>query len=186
MDISVFDKDWWGKEPVEQWKDIADLPFHQVSDYGRIRVLPGGTIRNRVITDIEDVIPYPDKHGYLRIRRREGGKVKTYYVHHLVLDAFFGPCSLGGEARHLNGDCSDNRSVNLIWGTHKENCEDRAIHGTNPSGERNGQSILTQAQIDDIRLRPNYYGIVTHLAIEFNISKAAICLIRNNKRRASG
>jgi hypothetical protein len=170
---------------TEQWKDIADLPFHQISNYGRVRVLPGGVIRNRIITDIEYIEPYPDKHGYLRIRRRRQGKVETYYIHQLVLNEFGGSCPPGLECRHLNGNRTDNRwPDNLVWGTHRENCEDRIIHGTNPSGERNGQSILTQTQANDIRSRPDYYGIVTHLAIEFNISKATISLIRNNKRYA--
>lgn len=50
------------------------------------------------------------------------------YVHHLVLETFVGPRPEGMEARHLNGDYSDNRLQNLAWGTKAQNMQDRIKH----------------------------------------------------------
>lgn len=69
-------------------------------------------------------------------------------VHRLVLFAFVGPPEDGQVARHLNGNCQDSRLVNLAWGSEIENHTDMRRHGTDPCGERNGRSILTE---DDVR-----------------------------------
>ena len=53
---------------------------------------------------------------------------KSWNVHHLVLLAFVGKCPYGQETRHMNGNPKDNRLVNLRWGTHKENMEDKKRH----------------------------------------------------------
>lgn len=48
---------------------------------------------------------------------------RTFFVHRMVLTAFVGPSELG--TRHLNDLPDDNRLVNLMWGTQKENMADR-------------------------------------------------------------
>lgn len=59
-----------------------------------------------------------------------------------MLAAFVGPCPEGQEARHLDGDASNNRWApgneeetmaaggSLMWGTHRENIRDKHRHGT--------------------------------------------------------
>lgn len=47
------------------------------------------------------------------------------YIHHLVLRTFVGERLPGQEARHKNGDRTDNRVSNLCWGTKKQNARDR-------------------------------------------------------------
>ena len=39
----------------------------------------------------------------------------------------------------------------LVWGTPKENASDRAKHGRDTAGERNGSSVLTARQVRKIR-----------------------------------
>lgn len=59
-------------------------------------------------------------------------KLKTAFVHRLVLEAFVGPCpGEGFMCRHLNGNPADNRVENLAWGTALENAQDVIRHGTN-------------------------------------------------------
>lgn len=49
------------------------------------------------------------------------GKGNTRLVHQLVLEAFVGPRPEGFEVLHLNHTPSDNRLVNLRYGTRSEN-----------------------------------------------------------------
>jgi len=55
---------------------------------------------------------------------------KGRFVHRLVLETFVGPRPHGMEARHLDGDRTNNRVENLRWGTRKENVADAIKHGT--------------------------------------------------------
>jgi hypothetical protein len=57
---------------------------------------------------------------------------RLVYVHRLVLETWRGPCPPGREARHLDGDASNNRLTNLRWGTHAENTWDVIRHGHHP------------------------------------------------------
>jgi hypothetical protein len=168
----------------EVWKDIitipyhqAEWPYHQVSNYGRVRALPGGRISQRIVTEIE-VRKLAKTNGYVSIKQ---GRCNLY-VHHLVLNAFVGPCPPGLECRHLNGDRSDNRwPENLIWGTWEENYEDRIRHGTDLRGERHPNSKFTQSEVDYIRSHQNSRGLIAKLAREFNVSWNAIRDIRTGR-----
>lgn len=62
--------------------------------------------------------------------RANGGPLKTYKIHRLVLEAFVGPCPEACEARHLDGDRENNRLGNLEWGTNLENLADKILHGS--------------------------------------------------------
>lgn len=76
---------------------------------------------------------------------------KQEHVHALVCSAFHCPRPDGLQTRHLNGCPRDNRASNLAWGTNKENAQDRARHGNDPFGERNGNSKLTEDIVRKIR-----------------------------------
>ena len=80
-----------------------------------------------------------------------GGKQKFLLVHRLALEAFVGPCPERMECRHLNGVPWDNQIENLVWGTGKENGEDKAKHNTG-KGERNGRAKLVREDVRAIRL----------------------------------
>lgn len=51
-------------------------------------------------------------------------------VAHIVLEAFVGPRPEGQVSRHLNDIHTDNRLVNLAWGTYAENVADAKRNGT--------------------------------------------------------
>lgn len=71
--------------------------------------------------------------GYLRVLLYPGnGRPRSSRtIHSLVLEAFAGPRPDGMECiRHLNGDKTDNRLVNLAYGTNRENIHDKFEHGT--------------------------------------------------------
>lgn len=68
--------------------------------------------------------------GYISIALCTNHKVESFYVHRLVLLVFAGDCPVGMESRHLDGDRTNNRLINLKWGTKKENNTDKILHGT--------------------------------------------------------
>lgn len=67
------------------------------------------------------------KMGYLRVVLCKDGKVKTYHVHQLVLNAYLPKQSSELEVLHLNSKPANNRLENLAWGTHEENMNDPHI-----------------------------------------------------------
>ena len=105
--------------PVVGWEDC-----YEVSDLGRVRrtfkdnKASLGIMRGSV-----------DEHGYPRVDLRRNDRRRNARVHRLVAEAFLGPTPAGQEVRHLNGDPSDARLVNLRYGTHAENMRDMVEHG---------------------------------------------------------
>jgi len=100
---------------LEEWKTFE--VNYQVSNLGRIRSVFGNRVR------VLKVFPKPK---YI-------GKVvrgKNYYVHTLVLENFVGHRPTGCEARHKDGDLTNNCVDNLEWGSRSENAHDKKRHGT--------------------------------------------------------
>jgi hypothetical protein len=95
----------------------------------------------------------PDGSRYciVQLRAVANGKVRNYYVHRLVLEAFVGPCPPGMLACHNDGNTANNDVGNLRWDTIKNNQADKRKHGTQPLGERAGGAKLKEADIHTIR-----------------------------------
>lgn len=91
------------------------------------------------------------KCGHLSVGLWRDGVKRNRKVHRLVLEAFVGPCPDGMECRHLDGNPTNNKLDNLVWGTSKENEADKLLHGTDNRGERQGGSKLTEAEVIEIR-----------------------------------
>lgn len=106
----------------------------------------GGRIRNARTHHV--LASHADKKGYHRVSLKRPGFHQTVLVHRTVLLAFSEPT--GPQARHLDGDPSNNRLDNLGWGTQRDNEADKFHHGTSQHGERNKQAKLTQAQVLEI------------------------------------
>jgi len=148
----------------ETWRAVAGFEGrYEVSDQGRVRSL---RFRNRA-TDRARTTPLVlglslNRKGYAYVSL--GGRQAM--VHHLVLEAFVGPRSVGLEAGHLNGHPADNRPANLRWVTSSENGLHKVLHGTAargagtgaythperlPRGESHGMSKVTAQQVLEIR-----------------------------------
>jgi len=111
--------------------------FYEVSDLGRVRSLRRLTasgVRGGQILK-QSVLP----NGYLRVGLYAGAQQsRTQYVHRLVALTFLGPCPEGMEVLH--------GLVNLSYGIHIENCEDRARDGA-------GHAKLNRVLAAEIRAR---------------------------------
>jgi len=92
--------------------------------------------------------PISSKSGHHHVFLYDGhGHSVKMRVHRAVLLAFVGPPGSDEEARHLDGNPSNNCLTNLEWGTHQQNADDRWRHGTMPIPH---ESIFTRLAPDDI------------------------------------
>jgi hypothetical protein len=118
--------------------------------------------------------------GYLYVHL---GRNKQCSVHRLVAQAFI-PNPLNKRCiNHINGIKTDNRVENLEWCTHKENeRHSKDILGNDKTGENNGNSLLKEFQVKEIRNKyiPRKYSIFK-LAKEYRVSHGLIHLIITNK-----
>lgn len=139
--------------PVPGWEGA-----YEVSDQGRVRSCDrvvgskGGTtrrIKGRVLQARFDTYGYP--HVVLSVDNRP----VTRMVHHLVLEVFAGPRGEGQQARHLDGDKTNNVPSNLAWGTGSENILDQVAHGTHIHARKISCPKGHPLTPDNIVTRPN-------------------------------
>lgn len=123
-------------DQLEHWRAVPGYEgSYEVSDLGRVRSLDritdrGRRWRGRMMT----TCPLPN--GYLIVTLWRDGCQRSPLVHRLVLAAFVGPAPDDTEALHGDGDRTNNRLVNLSWGTHSENAQDQLAHGTHPQASK--------------------------------------------------
>jgi len=147
------------KEAAERWLPAVGFEGkYEVSDLGQVRSLdylvPGTTpmgawclrrINGRVLKLTTG------RRGYQQVRL---GRSHMRYVHILVAEAFIGPCPPGMECCHGPRGVTDNRAVNLSWGTRAKNLgQDKERDGTDAHGDRAPMVKLTWEQVDEIRRR---------------------------------
>ena len=115
------------------YKDIPGYEgFYKVSNFGNVFSY-GGERKFGKIT-----YTFPAKElkptfcrGYPIVNLSKNSKIKRFGVHQLVLLAFVGQKPFkGAETRHLDGNPSNNKLENLVYGTKSENMQDAVKHGT--------------------------------------------------------
>lgn len=173
----------------KRWKDVVGYEgLYQISDCGDIKSLhkTRGTY-GRILK-----IRKRGEDGYLGVVLCRDGERKDFLIHRLVLLAFNGPCPIGMETRHINGNGTDNRINNLSWGTHSENMKDQVRHGTYiyARGSQSTRAILNEENIGQIREllisgRDGHFGkkySQLTIAKMFNVSEQTICAIKKRRR----
>ena len=96
----------------EVWKPIEGYDY-MISSLGRVKSLKFG--REKIMK------PRKDKDGYLIVNLHKDGKMETYRVHRLVVNAFIPNPKNLPEVNHINEIKSDNRVSNLEWITSQNN-----------------------------------------------------------------
>lgn len=124
----------------EEWRPVVGYQgLYEVSNLGRVRSVDrtshykdGRTYlyRGRVLKLRKG------RDGHLRINLCKDGKLKTKFVHRMVLEAFVGPCPEGMECLHIDGNPANNCVDNLSWGTRGENMLDRVRHGSHHNANK--------------------------------------------------
>lgn len=108
----------------ESWRPVAGYErLYEVSDLGRIRSLPRSKTAGRVLKQM------CNKQGYCQVSLSRDGVRRNAFVHVVVAAAFHGPRPHHLVTRHLDGDPSNNKAPNLVYGTESENALDRIRHG---------------------------------------------------------
>ena len=149
----------------ERWLPVLDFEgLYEVSDLGRVRRVGKGLRKASLHVT-----------GYMTIKILKDGKYHNKRVHVLVLEAFRCRRPKGKEARHLNGKKTDNRLVNLLWGTSEENSADLRRHG-----KSGGWGKLTDDQVRILR-KARKYGSLSKICREFGISPTQGHMIRKRE-----
>lgn len=166
----------------EIWRAVPGFEgSYEVSDQGRVRslarsVMCSGSIKGTYASRKPGRLLRPGRMaaGHLSVSL---GKGNSRCVHKLVLLAFVGPCPPRKEARHINGDETDNRLQNLVWDTRGNNNRDKKWH------KGCAQYKLSPADITEIKrgLEAGGRYLVRNLAAAFNVSESTIYCIKRGR-----
>lgn len=159
-------------EPGEFWRDVPSVPGYQASNKGRVRsrykILKAHALK---------------KSGHLMVSPSVAGRQRPMAVHVMVCEAWNGPKNDPKlECRHRDGVPSNNRPVNLCWGTKLENQRDRWDHDTCNTGQRNGKATLTNEQAIAIYRRARAKDDRRAIAKDFGVTVNLVGLIAGGHR----
>ena len=101
---------------AERWRPIPGHKGYEASSEGRVRSVPR-TLRDGRRAGGVVLAQQPDKDGYPTVKLGR----KRMRVARVVQLAFAGP----SEVRHLDGDRSNSKPDNLVWGSRVENEQDK-------------------------------------------------------------
>jgi hypothetical protein len=122
---------------MKQWRKIPiGNGDYLASSDGEIMSIRTGTLMRQTVTK---------RNGYAYVKLYS----KPYRAHRVILMAFAGLPEADQQCCHLNGDRTDNRPANLVWGTARENTSHKSAHGTLRGahrGERHHNAKLTDSQ----------------------------------------
>lgn len=156
------------------------------------RISPDGTVwSSRKKGNRGGVAPWrimkttkPDGRRRVQVPLQVNGKNLMPFVHRLVLEAFVGPCPLGMEGCHNDGNPSNNHVSNLRWDTPKNNSDDKKRHGTHRFGETVNGSLLKDADIPEIFRLAKAGWSQSRIAKEFRVSRPTISAVLRRTRWA--
>lgn len=129
---------------TEVWKAIPGWEgVYEASSEGRIRSILHWVVQtNRWGTSMTSLRQgallrqSPNKRGYLCVGLNGQRRMTRARVHKLVAAAFLGPNPQNLNVLHSNGIQTDNRAINLRYGTQSDNLIDAVRHGTVQRGIR--------------------------------------------------
>jgi hypothetical protein len=106
---------------TETWHPVVGISGYQTSDHGNIRnTQTGAKLKPFLVSN------NGNRQGNLAV---EFGRGVRRRVHHVVLEAFVGPCPPGMIGLHYDDNPFNNHLSNLRWGTHSDNMYDMVRNG---------------------------------------------------------
>lgn len=148
---------------------------------GRGGVRGGGVHKSLPWNNARRLKPVTASRGHHVVTLHQDKNVRRVFVHVLVLTGFVGPCPNGLQCRHLDGNPTNNRVSNLVWGTPYDNQHDRIRHGTAGIGEKHSGARLTNDDVLEIRRRRAAGQLLHVLADAFHVTKGNIwCIVKRH------
>jgi len=158
---------------MEIWKTIKDFEDYQVSNLGNVKITANeATRKERVLK------PLITGRGYYRVALYKNTKPYFKSIHRLVAEYFIPNPDNKKQVNHLDGNKENNRVDNLEWCTYRENVNHAIENKLSACGERNGNSKLTQIQVNEIR---NSGLSSKELALYFNVHVSTINRIKRKE-----
>jgi len=161
----------------EVWKSIINYEgLYEISNYGKIKSYPRQGSCGKILKS------YTEKDGHLRTYLYKNNVKKAYLIHRLVLETFVGPCPIGMESCHNDGNPGNNFIRNLRYDTSKNNMQDQIKHKTRARGHNCGASKLNEIKVRVIKrlLEDNYLTII-EIAKIFKVCRQHIYNIKKKK-----
>ena len=172
----------------EIWKDILGYEgLYQISNYGNLK-------RSRRVKIFKDdlirIIPEKILRGgiggttvkYNTILLTKNKKVKSYFVHRLVLMHFDRIPNKGEEGNHIDFNSFNNRIDNLEWVTHSQNCiHSREKYRLSKQGEKHPAAKITDLQAIEIKrlrkqkVKHKVIGEMFNITVQNSINIATRC-----------
>lgn len=123
--------------------------------------------------------PRAHRDGHLRVKL----KGRDRWVHHLVLEAFVGPCPKGKQCCHRDDNPTNNWLSNLRWDTPRGNAADRVRNGKQARlfGSSNGSAKLNAAKVQQIREMKRRGLRVATIAAAAGVSRRQVTNVLSGK-----
>lgn len=150
--------------PGEKWRVIKDAPLYLVSNLGRVKSKTyekwyGKGKKQRLVFYKSHIKKQtPNVNGYLVVNLiNKYGKKQVFRVNRLVAIAFLpNPHNLP-QVNHLNEDIKDNRLVNLVWSTAKDNVN-HGLHNARVSKSMGWRVRCDGHEFTSITKAAKFYG----------------------------
>lgn len=113
---------------AECWRVIRQATKYSVSNLGKVK--------NARFDRAVKVVSNPATKTRSRVVLLVDGKVRNFYVHRLVADAFVDNPQGHSEVNHIDGDCYNNAASNLEWVSRQENMRHLYENGLRDSHRR--------------------------------------------------
>lgn len=177
-----------GPASLERWVALPGYEgLYEVSDHGRLRSVDrhvprrtrGGRFR-KCFKRGRLIAGGSHKGGYTLIHLYRDGQREVTTLHACIALAFIGPRPEGMLVCHIDGDSSNNRPENLMYGSPQDNMDHRIGHGTKLYGERMPVSKLTEKDVAEIRAAPSCVN-QHDLARRYGVTNSNISAIRRGK-----
>lgn len=167
-------------DATEIWRAIPDVPYAEVSNFGRVRTLDRYVPNNGGLQFVRGTLLVPcatgKRRNYLAVRLNG----TTRKVHRMVAAAFLGKSEL--QVNHKSGDTTDNSVENLEYVTGQENVRHAWKSGLNSpvQGSAHGCARLGEPQVLEI---VSLLGKVSQrvIAKQFGVSQSTITHIATGR-----